>query len=329
MYWRQEVTSMPEATAPQPRDPRVSTVVVLYNSSDYIEACLDSVAASAHPTQVVMVDNASTDGSAAVARKAAEGRGMNCLISVLQKNSGFARANDLGFRLATGDVILLLNPDTELYEDTIDALLRSFEDPSVGIAGCKVLYPDRKTLQHAGGWVRDNGLTMHYGVGEEDTGAWDTLADVPYVTGAALAVRRDVFERAGMLDAGFYPAYFEELDLCLHVRRLGYRVVYVPEARVVHHESVTTGKFTARYYYLYHKNRVRFLIKNFSWRFLLDRSLPMERRWLPMISMEEQGRPLKMAYLANALALPRTMLARWLTELRLKGPRIEDTSPEL
>jgi len=304
-------------------------VVVLYNSAEYIEACLGSIAASRYPTEIVMVDNASTDGSAMRARNSAERLGMDCVISVLQKNSGFARANDLGYGLAGGRIILLLNPDTELFDDTIEALVRAFEDPSIGIAGCKVFYPDRKTLQHAGGWVRDNALTMHYGVGEEDSGAWDDLTDVPYVTGAALAVRSDVFERAGELDAGFYPAYFEELDLCLHVRRLGYRVVYVPSARVVHHESVTTGKFTSRFYYLYHKNRVRFLLKNFSWRFLRDRSLPMERRWLGMISMEEQGRPLKKAYFVNALALPRTLIARWVTELRLKSPRLEDTSQEL
>ncbi|MHB8895305.1 MAG: glycosyltransferase family 2 protein [Candidatus Geothermincolia bacterium] len=309
---------------------RVSTIVVLYNSAEYIEACIGSVASSSYPdSELVMVDNGSRDRSALLARRVAERLGIGCTISVLQKNSGFARANNLGFGLATGDIILLLNPDAELYEDTIDELVRAFDDPAVGVAGCKVYYPDGETLQHAGGYVRDNGLTMHYGVGEKDEGAYDEPRDVPYVTGAALAVRRDVFESLGMLDSGFYPAYFEELDLCLHVRRLGFKVLYAPRARIVHHESTTTGRFTKKYYYLYHKNRIRFLLKNFSWRFLLERSWLMERTWLGMIDLEEQGTPLKRAYLVNLIALPRTMAARMRTERMIRRPRLEDTTREL
>jgi GT2 family glycosyltransferase len=308
----------------------VSIIVVLYNSADYIEACVDSIRRIDYPhVELIMVDNGSSDDSAQLARQVAHNAGVECSISILKGNKGFAAANNHGFTLSSGEIVLLLNPDTELYPDAVGSLVSAFQDPSVGICGCKVFYPDRVTLQHTGGWMRDNGLTMHYGVGEKDTGVYDEMRDVFYVTGAAFAVRRGVFERAGLLDAGYYPAYFEETDLCLAVRRLGLRVVYVPGACLVHHESTTTGKFTERYYYLYHKNRIRFLLKNFSWRFLLNRSLPMEQEWLGIIAPWEQSVPLNKAYLANIIALPRTLSARWKLERRIRAPRMQDTVPHL
>lgn len=310
--------------------PLVSVIIVLYNSADYIGPCLRSLAGLEYVNyELILVDNGSEDGSSLVARKAAEEAGVDCVISRLESNSGFAKANNLGFGLSTGEIVLLLNPDTEVFPDTLDMLVRSFEDESVGIAGCKLYYPDRKTIQHAGGFIRDNGLTMHYGVGEEDRGQFDEVRDVMYVTGAALAVRRGVFTRVGMLDTGYYPAYFEEADLCTAVRRLGRRVVYYPAARVIHHESTTTGKFTEKYYYLYHRNRIRFLLKNFSLGFLLERALPMEERWLGMIAPEEQSIPLNKAYLANIAMLPLTLAARLKNDRLLEAPRLEDTVGEL
>ena len=275
-----------------------------------------------------MVDNASTDGSTGLARECAREEGLDCVISRLGRNRGFAAATNHGISLSSGDVILPLNPDAEVYPDTVGALVRALGEPEVGIAGCKVYYPDRETIQHAGGYIRDNGLTWHYGVNEKDCGQYDEPADVAYVTGAAFAVRREVLDRVGPLDAGYFPAYFEETDLCLRARRAGYRVVYVPTARIIHHESVTLGKFTERYYYLYHKNRIRFMLKNYSWRFLLDRALPFEQRWISSNDLQDQAIPLNKAYLVNIINLPRTLLARRRADRLLSAPRIEDTVSE-
>ncbi|MFH1149453.1 MAG: glycosyltransferase family 2 protein [Actinomycetota bacterium] len=312
-------------------EPLVSVIIVLYNSGEFIEPCLNALAASRYREfEVIMVDNGSTDGSARTARLAAEEAGIErVLVSRLARNAGFAAANNRGAGLADGEILLLLNPDTEVYEDTIGEFVEACRPSDVGVVGCKVYYPDGRTIQHAGGYIRDNGLTMHYGVDEEDTGQYDRPAEVAYVTGAAFAVRRDVFFRAGGLDEGYFPAYFEETDLCLKVRRMGFRVLYHPRPRVMHHESVTTGKFTRRYYYLYHRNRVRFMLKNFSLDFLLNRAWPMEERWLGMIEMEDQAIPLNKAYLMNLVNLPRTLLARRRTDRLVGGPRIEDTVSSL
>ncbi len=310
--------------------PLISVLVVLYESTGYIGPCLEALSRTGYPRlEVIAVDNASTDDGMTEARRAAGAGGLRCIVSSLSRNRGFAFANNRAFELSSGDIILMLNPDTEIYEDALEKLVEAFEsDKGIGVAGCKLYLPDRKTIQHAGGFVRDNGLTMHYGADEPDEGRFDEMRDVQYVTGAALAVRRDVFVEAGMLDEGYFPAYFEELDLCLKVRRLGHRVVYVPGARLVHHESTTTTKYSDRFLYLYHKNRIRYLLKNYSWRFLLERAVPFERRWLGWIVPEEQAVPLKKAYLANALMLPRTLVARWRQERAIASPRIEDTSSE-
>ncbi len=308
----------------------VSVVLVLYNSYEYVGQCLRSLGEVTYrPVELVIVDNGSEDDSVLCARRIANGFDFPCVLSTLGKNRGFARASNLGAVLSKGQILFFLNPDTEIYPDAIDALVGAFADERVGVAGCRIYYPDGKTLQHAGGYIRDNGLTMHFGFNEADCRQYAKLKDVPYVTGAAIAVRKDVFTQAGMFDPGYYPAYFEETDFCLKVRRLKYRVVYVPEARVVHHESTTTGRFTERYYYLYHKNRIRFIIKNFSLDFILNRALPLEQKWIGMIEPEEQAVPLNKAYMANIIKLPATLFARWRTDRLLSAPRIEDTVSEL
>jgi GT2 family glycosyltransferase len=310
--------------------PLVSIIIVLYNSAEHIRPCMASLGKLEYrPFEVIMVDNGSVDDSPRIAREESSTSGLDCVVHQLARNRGFAAANNQGFHLASGEVLLLLNPDTEVFPDMVDELVNALREPNAAVAGCKIYYPDRKTIQHAGGYIRDNGLTMHYGADELDEGQYDEMKDTAYVTGAALAVTRDVFIRVGMLDEGYFPAYFEETDLCLRVRRLGYRVVYAPGARLVHYESTTTGKFTRRYYYLYHRNRIRFMLKNYSWSFLLDRALPMEQRWLDIITPWEQAVPLNKGYLVNIVNLPRTLLARRRMERILGAPRLEDTVSEL
>ncbi|MCJ7653002.1 MAG: glycosyltransferase family 2 protein [Actinobacteria bacterium] len=310
-------------------NPLVSIVIVLYNSSDCIGHCISSLASLEYrPFELIMVDNGSSDDSARLARARARKEGLDCLVSFLGRNRGFAAAVNHGISLSSGEVILPLNPDAEVYPETAGALVQALGEPEVGIAGCKVYNPDRETIQQAGGYIMDNGLAWAYGVNEKDCGQYDTPAYVACVTGAAFAVRRDVLDRVGLLDPGSFPVYFEETDLCLRARRAGYRVVYVPTARIIHHESVTLGKFTKRYYYLYHKNRIRFMLKNYSWRFLLDRALPFEQRWISSNDLQDQAIPLNKAYLVNIINLPRTLLARRRADRLLSAPRIEDTVSE-
>jgi hypothetical protein len=95
------------------------------------------------------------------------------------------------------------------------------------------------------------------------------LSDVPYVTGAGIAMRRSDWERVGGFDEGFFPAYFEDVDLCLRVRAAGLRCVYQPQARLRHQESSSTGKYSGPFYFYYHRNRIRMALRTLDTRTLL------------------------------------------------------------
>ena len=285
----------------------VSVIVVNYNAGELLDRCLDSLATRlAEPeAEVILVDNASTDGSA---QRAAQQHPEITHIPA-GANLGFAGGVRRGVAQAVGPILFLLNPDAEIYPDTLGKLVSGLdEDPRLAVAGCKIYDPDRSTLQHAGAILHPSLITSHRGRGERDEGQYDQPADADYVTGAALAVRREVWDELGGLDPGYRPGYYEETELCLRARRRGYRVAVLPAARAVHHESASTGKLSARFFYFYHRNRLRFLIRNFGLRHWLFSFAPAECRWLLGSMPAEQRLPVIKAYLVNLLRFPLTLL---------------------
>lgn len=285
---------------------RCAVVVVNYNAGELLSACVESVGRQTHPdVELVVVDNASHDGSAQACQKTHPG--LRVLASPV--NLGFAGGTNLGIRETRGEVVLLLNPDAVAAPDLCAVVVeRLLADPGIGVLGAKIYDPDWKTIQHAGGLMRDNALTDHVGRGEEDHGQYDAPIEPAYVTGAAFAMRRDVIGEVGLLDPGYVPAYFEEADLCFRVRRAGYRVVYEPRARVAHHEGTASGKFSDRFFYYYHRNRLRFVLRQYGRREIVTRFLPSELDWMRRHMPPEQARPLARAYAANAARLPLTLL---------------------
>jgi len=178
--------------------------------------------------------------------------GNNPQVTLLRagRNLGFAGGNNLGIRKAQGDIIVLLNDDTEVAPDWLSVARRSIESlPDWGILGAKLLYPDKTTIQHAGGTIQPNALTQHIGNGEIDIGQYDTIKQCDYVTGAAFFIRREVVDTIGLLDEGYFPIYFEEVDYCFRARAAGYEVYYVPGIKVLHYESRTTKKLSRGFLY--------------------------------------------------------------------------------
>jgi GT2 family glycosyltransferase len=182
-------------------------------------------------------------------------------------------------------------------------------DARVGVVGCKVYYPDTSVIQHAGGVILANARTEHVGYGEVDHGQHDVPRDVDYVTGAALAVRRAVLVRLGLLDEGYYPLYFEETDLCHRTRAMGYRVLYLPQAVAYHYERSAKGGLTESFFVPYHRNRLRFVMKNYDRR-QLAAFVREELVWL----MKRDYRPeivgLRRAYVSLVANLPTWLAVR-------------------
>jgi GT2 family glycosyltransferase len=293
--------------------PLVSIVILTYGSTAFIGPCLRSVARSTwSPLEIVIADNASADQSLEIARKTADELQLHVHFIPLQRNLGCAGGNNAGWRASKGEVLIFLNPDTELAPNFVTELVRPLlADSSIGITGAKMYYPDSRILQHAGGIVFPNGMTSHIGMGEEDRGQFDERTDVDYVTGAGFAIRRELIEQLGGFDEEYYPAYYEEVDLCMRTRKSGKRVVYVPSAVMTHHESVSLGSDSPALRLLYPRMRIRFCLKNYSVLDLVRHFVPYELHWL---IHEPQARGYRveqfLAYAANWKYLLRKLLGR-------------------
>jgi GT2 family glycosyltransferase len=284
-----------------------SIVVCSLNGERVLPACLASVCRLAgHSFELIVVDNGSTDGTAGIVRREAPGA------NLLQagRNLGFAGGNNLGICASRGAIVVLLNDDTEVPPGWLDALSTPFRgNDRIGAVGCKLYYPGRRLLQHAGGVIHANANTSHLGYGEEDRGQWDKPCEVDYVTGAALALRRAALAEVGLLDPGFFPIYFEEVDLQARLRRAGWKIRYEPSAWLVHHESQSQGVASARFVYRYTRNRIRYLALN-GFPGPLTAALGEERRWFRKHVRAGLGWPALKAYAVGLTRWPGWWLDR-------------------
>src|SRR5258708_16066345 len=203
----------------------VTFIVVTRNSASSLEHTLRSIQQQTWSDgyiQTVVVDNDSSDDTLAIAQD------FSWVKTLPQRaNNGFAAGNNVAIHHAPADYYMLVNPDVILHQNWLLKMMEALEaDLTVGIAGSKIFYSNRLLLQHAGAIVSDNGLTSHRGARELDIGQYDTLTDVQYVTGAALATRDIVARRLNFLPEAYF-LYFEEVEYCLNARKAGWRVAYV------------------------------------------------------------------------------------------------------
>ena len=231
---------------PLPAVPVLTVIVVSYNTRDLTLAALRTLHATTRVTafRTVVIDNASTDGSAdaiALAFPQVE------LIRSTE-NLGFARANNVVAAAAQTEWLLLLNPDTEVHAGAVDALMAfARANPQAGIWGGRTVFPDG-SLNIASCWNRITPWSVFcLAVGlraafprsnlfdTEAIGHWkrDTVRHVDIVTGCFLLIRRELWEQLGGFDLRYFM-YGEEADLCLRAARLGYRPMITPDAQIMH-----------------------------------------------------------------------------------------------
>jgi GT2 family glycosyltransferase len=245
--------------------------------------------------ELIVVDNASTDDTVTTIRQK-----FTCA-KIIQNdtNLGVAGGLNVGLKYAQRMVVAFINQDVILQPGCLAALHRVLlSDEKVGVVGCKILYADGKTIQHAGGKILPP-LTIPIQIGrwEEDHGQYEIMQAVDYVTGAVFATRKRLFEEIGYFDEGFFPAYYEETDLCFRVRAKGYQVLYVPEAVIIHLEETSLGRFSPNHYYSHHKNRLRFAFKHYSSQEILYSFLPAELVALRLPISRNEAVALRQAYM--------------------------------
>ncbi|MFN2403181.1 MAG: glycosyltransferase family 2 protein [Candidatus Binatia bacterium] len=254
-------------------------IVPLFDGEAFVGSCLDALLSSGDDQlRVVVVDDGSRDGGAALAREIAARSGGRVEVLGMDRNRGFAAAVNRGAAWALAQplpprVLVMVNQDCRVAAGFLGPLVEALAEPGVAIAGARLLEADGVTLQHAGACIQANGLTSHLGRGCRDGGAWRESRDADYVCGALMAVRASTWRSLGALDEGYAPAYYEEVDLCWRARRAGWRVVLAPDSIAVHAEASTSGAGSRLYLRRYHRNRLRFVV-----RCLLGEAGP--RRWL-------------------------------------------------
>ncbi|MBO9370815.1 MAG: glycosyltransferase family 2 protein [Chloroflexi bacterium] len=251
--------------------PDLSVIIVNWNVRDLLRRCLHSILASlpACQLEIIVVDNGSTDGSAEMVRT--EFPQVHLLAN--PDNRGFTGANNQGLAVARGRYVLLLNPDTEVVGDALETLV-AFADahPDVGVVGPQLLNPDGTvqssrrrfpTLATAlleSTWLQPYAprrlLARYYVLDRPD----DEVQDVDWVTGAALMARREAVEQVGPLDEGFFM-YSEELDWCRRFRAAGWRVVYLPTARIIHHEGKSSEQVLPARHIHFQTSKIRYFRK--------------------------------------------------------------------
>lgn len=205
----------------------VSVVIVSWNAARYLDACLASVRGQTRrPARIVVVDNASADGSADVAR----GHEPDVEVQALDHNAGFCRANNIGIALTSTPFVLVLNPDTRLEPDFLERVLPAFDDPRVGIATGKLLRFDGITVDSAGQSLGRSRQPIDRGYGRPDDGSFDRDETVFGACGAAAVYRRAMLDSIAdpgpqWFDETFF-AFVEDLDVAWRARRLGWRAEY-------------------------------------------------------------------------------------------------------
>ncbi len=249
----------------------LSILIVNWNVRDLLRRCIQSVLAHPPPgsLEIIVVDNGSTDGSVEMVR--AEFPQVHLIAN--PDNRGFTAANNQGLAVAQGRYVLLLNPDTEVVGDALTTMgALADAHPDVGVVGPQLLNPDGTvqssrrrfpTLMTAllestwlQPWAPRRLLARYYVLDRSD----DEVQDVDWVTGAALMARREAIEQVGPLDEGFFM-YSEELDWCRRFREAGWRVVYLPTARVIHHEGKSSEQVLPARHIHFQTSKVRYFRK--------------------------------------------------------------------
>jgi len=225
-----------------------SIIIPNYNGLRFLPVCLGALEAQTYPpsrTEVILVDDASTDGSVAFARE----HFPRVRVVEMARNCGLAAACNAGAATAQGDLLVMLNNDTEAELGWLAALAAAAQaHPRTGSIASKMLLFDRRdTLHSAGDVMGADGIPRNRGVWQRDEGQYDNEIVVFGGCGGGVAYRREAWQAAVGFDERLFM-YLEDVDLAWRLRLLGWEAVFAPEARLYHHLSATGGGALASYY---------------------------------------------------------------------------------
>ena len=250
---------------------RVGVVTVTFNSGSVIREFMESLLKQTHAEFILyVIDNASSDETLKVLSEYEDAR---VVVIPNQANVGVAEGNNIGIRAALKDgccSVLLINNDTVFDSDLVSKLAEGLEQYQCDMIVPKILYFDRpETIWCAGGYFsRYRGSARHFGSDRKDDGRFDQPREVNYSPTCCMLIKREVFERVGLMDANYF-VYFDDTDFCNRAHRGGERLFYLPSARLLHKVSSLTGADSDFTYQYTIRNHVYYLLNNFPrWQLL-------------------------------------------------------------
>lgn len=249
-----------------------------WNSKEYLLPCIASIFETTKriPTEVIVIDNHSSDGSGPEVKKTFPG--VHLILN--EKNSGFARATNQGLEESQGRYVLLLNPDTRMKEGAIERLLSFMETHSkVGVSGGQLLNRDgskQNSIANFPSLATEllNKSLLRWMFPKKFPGKERNSLEpieVDSVIGACMIVRRDAMERVGLLDEGYF-LFLEETDWCYRMKKTGWKVYHLPQAEAYHYQGQSAEREKKKAKVEYYRSRYHFFKKNrgeFQWSILL------------------------------------------------------------
>jgi GT2 family glycosyltransferase len=247
---------------------KLSLIIVSWNTADILAQCLDSIYAhaTAAPFEVWVVDNASTDGSAAMVRQ----RFPQVKLLQNETNPGFATANNQAIRHCTGEYVLLLNPDTIVYADALSRLVQFLDlNPQAGACGARLFNADG-SLQHScyptptlgrelwRMFHLDGRIRYHM-----DTWDTNTPRQVEALLGACIMARRNILEAIGLMDENYFM-FSEEIDLCYRIRQAGWEIYWLPQAQIVHLGGQSTRQVKTEMFLRLYEGKLHYMRKHYG-----------------------------------------------------------------
>jgi GT2 family glycosyltransferase len=236
--------------------PLVSAIVLNWNGRDDLIECLESLTKVNYPNlEVIVVDNASTDGSVDAMRSK-----FDVTIVENKQNLGFGGGCNSGLAIASGEYLLFMNNDVIADEEFLTELVNVAEsNPKIGIAGPKVYnYYRKNELSSTGGEISlAKGVMREFGAYEEDHGQYDKIRNVDFVTGCVMLVRKSLIDAIGTFDQQYF-IYLDDVDFCMRASRAGFVTMYVPSSKIWHKVSATFGYVSPLSFYYSLRNRIIF-----------------------------------------------------------------------
>jgi len=245
--------------------PLISVIVVNYNGKKYLSDCFNSLFHQTYsPLEMIMVDNASDDGSVGYVQQ----NFPDVKMFTQSTNLGFAGGTNVGIRVAKGEFIFTLNNDTIADSHLLEEIVRPMQlDSRVGVCGSKMLLPDGR-INSTAICISRSGAAWDRGMGEPDHGQFDLPEEVFGACAGAALYRRSMLEEIGLFDEDFF-LFMEDVDLAFRAQLSGWKCMYVPSARVVHIHGGTAGPGSDMAVYYGNRNLLWNIIKNFPLKTLL------------------------------------------------------------